>query len=189
MSQLYEVYRYLVRVQSRAEVGACAACAEVNGEVETMLASCVEVLEEMLFFDQRMRGEVAVDEAWCEACREAKLRLQALQEKVVPCSDSPAYRVACLLSGDALREVVAELQQVVQRVGSAAAQSPMAASLGAVVSKCEEVHARAVSCCRFFSPCRCLSRLYRLRSRRSRLRNRRHQRQRERRCWARSTAW
>ena len=141
MNQVYEQYRYLACVESeKTEV--CVSCEKVAAELEVLARSCLEMVNEMLFFDQRMRGEIDSGEAWVEACAESQKRLQALCDELMAVDESKACRVMCLMYGEKIRSQLQRLKEVVETLKEEALKSRMQQNLVSVVSRCVTVSER-----------------------------------------------
>ena len=89
------------------------ALEDVAPELETLLTSTIEVVSELLFFGQRVGGDVKVASAVLDVCEEAKRTLAAELERLTVRDASSAYRLYAITNPDLFLSTLTCLQNVV----------------------------------------------------------------------------
>ena len=89
------------------------ALQDVAPELETLLTSTIEVVSELLFFGQRVGGDVKIASSVLETCEEAKRTLEAELERLTVRDASSAYRLYAITNPDLFLSTLRCLQDVV----------------------------------------------------------------------------
>lgn len=94
----------------------CPALMEVAPTLETLLTSNIEILAELLFFCQRMSGEVQIPAKFIEVWEESKRVLETDLDQLIVRDDSLAYRLYAVTNPDLFISILSHLQEILMRL-------------------------------------------------------------------------